>query len=179
MIEIIPRIYSKKVMIKFINERKKDEEDVENLLDLVFSPSRFHLSSYSLRLGVQKINSLCYVAKNETGMLLGVVRQWPVQIGDCFDNISLLTGPVAVHPTAQGEGLGSSLLNLSLSKSKEEGWKRALLIGDLNYYKSFGFRQQSTQRVIFPPPTDPRRVLFLELQIGSFKGLAGKVRRFT
>ena len=165
-------------MIKFEEESQKDEEAVEHLLDIAFSPSRIHLSSYSLREGVKKIDSLCYIAKNTIGDVLGVVRQWPILIGDDRDNISLLTGPIAVHPTVQGEGLGSSLLNLSLNRSRDEGWKRALLIGDYEYYRSFGFRQQIEEKIIFPPPTDSKRVLFLELQKDSFQGLDGHVRSY-
>ena len=165
-------------MIEIEKESQKDEEAVENLLDIAFSPSRIHLSSYSLRQGVKKIDSLCFIAKNAVGEVMGVIRQWPVLIGDDYDHISLLIGPIAVHPTVQGEGLGSFLINLSLKKSREEGWKRALLIGDYEYYKSFGFRQQLEQKIIFPPPTDPKRVLLLELQKDSFKGLVGHVRGY-
>ena len=166
-------------MINFVEENKKDEEAVEDLLNYVFSPSRFHLSSYSLRKGVQKIDSLCFVAKRETGDVLGVVRQWPIIVGNDPKNISLLTGPVAVHPIVQGEGIGSALINLSLGSSKQQGWKRAVLIGDYGYYKNFGFYQQLEQKVIFPSPTDPKRVLLLEIEHGSFKGLTGNVRSFS
>ena len=165
-------------MIEIEKESQKDEEAVETLLDIAFSPSRIHLSSYSLRQGVKKIDSLCFIAKNAFGEVMGVIRQWPVLIGDDYDHISLLIGPIAVHPTVQGEGLGSFLINLSLKKSREEGWTRALLIGDYEYYKSFGFRQQLEQKIIFPPPTDPKRVLLLELQKDSFKGLGGHVRGY-
>ncbi|PQM56190.1 MAG: GNAT family N-acetyltransferase [Rhodobacteraceae bacterium] len=165
-------------MIEIEKESQKDEEAVETLLDIAFSPSRIHLSSYSLRQGVKKIDSLCFIAKNAVGEVMGVIRQWPVLIGDDYDHISLLIGPIAVHPTVQGEGLGSFLINLSLKKSREEGWTRALLIGDYEYYKSFGFRQQLEQQIIFPPPTDPKRVLLLELQKDSFKGLGGHVRGY-
>ena len=166
-------------MINFVEESQKDEGAVENLLNHVFSPSRFHLSSYSLRKGVKKIASLCFVAKMETGDVLGVVRQWPIIVGNDPKNISLLTGPVAVHPIVQGEGIGSALINLSLGSSKQQGWKRAVLIGDYGYYRNFGFYQQLEQKVIFPSPTDPKRVLLLEIEKGSFKGLNGKVRAFT
>ena len=165
-------------MIEIEKESQKDEEAVETLLDIAFSPSRIHLSSYSLRQGVKKIDSLCFIAKNAVGEVMGVIRQWPVLIGDDYDHISLLIGPIAVHPIVQGEGLGSFLINLSLKKSREEGWTRALLIGDYEYYKSFGFRQQLEQKIIFPPPTDPKRVLLLELQKDSFKGLGGHVRGY-
>ncbi len=165
-------------MIKFVKESRKDSDAIENLLDIAFSPSRIHLSSYSLREDVPKLESLCFTAKNEFGDILGVVRQWPILIGHAPDNASLLTGPVAVHPIVQGEGLGSSLLNLSLSRAKDEGWKRAILIGDFQYYRHFGFKQQAGKSITFPPPTDTRRVLFLEIESGSFKRLNGKVHKY-
>ena len=48
-------------MIVFKHETKSDEEGIENLLDLVFSPSRINLSSYSLRKKVPKVKTLCFV----------------------------------------------------------------------------------------------------------------------
>ena len=164
-------------MIEFKYESPSDEEKVENLLDLVFSPIRINLSSYSLRKKVPKIKTLCFVAKNIDGSILGVIRYWPILIGE-RKNLSLLIGPIAIHPTFQGEGLGSYLINHSIKVSKKYGWKRAILIGDIDYYKSFGFFQQYGNKIEFPPPTDPKRILLLELENNSFKGIEGKVNRF-
>ena len=50
-------------MIKFKHESIIDRDGIENLLDLVFSPSRINLSSYSLRKKVPKVKTLCFVAK--------------------------------------------------------------------------------------------------------------------
>ena len=161
-------------MFEFRNEIPEDEEAVENLLDLVFSPSRKNLSSYLLRAGVSRVDTLCYVAKSSLGDVIGVVRQWPIVIGR-EKNGSLLTGPVGVHPTFQGEGVGSALINLSIKKARQQGWKRAILIGDLEYYKNFGFYRQKRPRIIFPEPTDPARILLLELESHSFFGLSGQV----
>ena len=77
-------------MIEFKYESSSDEEGIENLLDLVFSPSRINLSSYSLRKKVPKVKTLCFVAKNADGSIIGVIRYWPVLIGD-KKQISLLT----------------------------------------------------------------------------------------
>jgi len=164
-------------MIVFRHETSRDEEGIENLLDLVFSPSRINLSSYSLRKKVPKVKTLCFVAKNTDGTIKGVIRYWPVLIGE-KKQISLLIGPIAIHPTFQGEGLGAYLINHSIKISKKYGWKRAILIGDIGYYKSFGFFKQNQNKIEFPPPTDSKRILLLELEHNSFKGVKGKVVKF-
>tara|TARA_A100001011_G_C13991009_1_gene707227 strand:+ start:25 stop:519 length:495 start_codon:yes stop_codon:yes gene_type:complete len=164
-------------MLEFKYETQNDEDGVENLLDLVFSPNRFNLSSYSLRNEVPKIKTLCFVAKNTDGNVVGVIRHWPILIGN-RKNLALLIGPIAIHPVYQGEGIGSYLINYSITKSKKYGWKRALLIGDIDYYKNFGFYQQKDKKIIFPSPTDSKRILLIDLEKNSFKGLEGKVQKF-
>ena len=164
-------------MIQFKHESENDKQEVEELLDLVFSPSRKNLSSYSLRKNVLKINTLSFVAKNNKGSIVGVIRNWPIFI-ESRKNLSLLMGPIAVHPTFQGEGLGSFLINYSIKESRKYGWKRAVLIGDIEYYKSFGFFQQNNNKIDFPSPTDPERILLLEIKKNSFDGINGKVINF-
>ena len=164
-------------MIEFKYETYEEEEEVENLLDLVFSPTRINLSSYYFRIGVPKVRTLCFVAKKLDGSIVGVIRYWPILIGK-RKKLSLLIGPIAIHPTFQGEGLGAYLINHSINLSKKYGWKRAILIGDIEYYKSFGFYQQNENQIDFPPPTDSKRILLLELEKNSFLGTEGKVLKF-
>ena len=164
-------------MFQFEHETENDKQEVEDLLDLVFSPSRKNLSSYSLRKNVPKINTLSFVAKNNKNSIVGIIRNWPIFI-ESRKNLSLLMGPVAVHPTFQGEGLGSYLINYSIKESRKYGWERAVLIGNIEYYKSFGFFQQNDNKIDFPSPTDPERILLLEIKNNSFDGIKGKVIKF-
>ena len=117
------------------------------------------------------------MAKNNNGSIVGIIRNWPIFI-ESRKNISLLIGPIAVHPTFQGEGLGTYLINYSIKESKKYGWERAILIGDIQYYKSFGFFQQNNNKIDFPSPTDPQRILLLEIKSNSFEGIKGKVIKF-
>ena len=87
----------------------------------------------------------------------------------------LLLGPVAVHPTHQGEGLGALLIAESLNKAQSLGWARVMLVGDAPYYQRFGF--EKLEGVIMPPPTNPDRVLGCELAPGAWDGLTGEVDR--
>ena len=163
-------------MVKFNHETEDDKQEVEDLLDLVFSPSRQNLSSYSLRKNIPKIITLSFVAKNNKGSIIGVIRNWPIFI-ESRKNISLLMGPIAVHPTFQGEGLGTYLINYSIKESKNMVGT-CNLIGDIQYYKSFGFFQQKNNKIDFPSPTDPQRILLLEIKSNSFDGIKGKVIKF-
>jgi predicted N-acetyltransferase YhbS len=92
------------------------------------------------------------------------VGRWP----------ALLLGPVAVHPTRQGEGLGALLIEESLSTAA--GWDRVMLVGDEPYYGRFGFHR--LRGVEMPPPTNPARVLGRALKPGAWDGIAGKVTKW-
>lgn len=151
-------------------ERDSDSWEVETLYDLCFAPGREALSSYRLRDGVPPVRRLCRVARAEEGGFLGgAIRYWPVRVGG---TPALLLGPIAVHPTAQGEGLGGALIRESLFVARAD-WDRVLLVGDAPYYGRFGFAHLSG--VAMPPPTNPERILGLALTPGAWEGVAGEV----
>ena len=85
-----------------LNEETGDDWwEVEALLDLSFAPGREALSSYRLRDGVAPVAGLCLVARErwhhrwrDPGLAGAGGARW---MRCCW-------GPVAVHPTRQGEG---------------------------------------------------------------------------
>jgi predicted N-acetyltransferase YhbS len=145
---------------------------VEALYDLCFAPGREMLSSYRLRDGVDPVAELCMVARDDLGVLGGAIRFWPVRVGTAP---CLLLGPVAVHPTRQGEGLGAFLIQEGLQHAADLGWERVLLVGDAPYYARFGFAR--AEGVSMPPPTNPDRVLAHALRPGAWGGVTGRVER--
>lgn len=159
-------------MYTLTEETPDDWWEVENLYDLCFAPGREALSSYRLRDGVPPVKRLCLVARDDEGIIAGAIRNWPVRVGDKW---ALLLGPVAVHPTRQGEGLGGMLMRRVIATAPEERWSRILLVGDLPYYRRFGFAK--LEGVEMPPPTNPDRILGLELRPGAWVGVTGVVRR--
>jgi len=160
-------------VIELKAEMPQDRWEVEALYDLCFAPGREALSSYRLRDDVEPVLGLSQVARDELGILAGAIRFWPVHIGT---HDALLLGPVAVHPTHQGEGLGGSLIRDSLAQAATSGWARVLLVGDAPYYKRFGFERQD--KIEMPPPTNPDRVLGLPLKPGAWEGVCGMVHRW-
>ncbi|MEF3046190.1 GNAT family N-acetyltransferase [Pseudotabrizicola sp. L79] len=161
-------------MYRLEEETEDDWWEVEALLDLCFAPGRTALSSYRLREGVPTVAPLCLILRDDSGTLAAAIRFWPAMVQG---HDILLLGPVAVHPTRQGEGLGGLLINESLAEAKRLGWERVLLVGDAPYYRRFGFRK--LEGVEMPPPTNPDRVLGLELKAGAWAGVTGKVTKGT
>ena len=157
-------------MTTLARETAADWWEVEALFDLCFAPGREALSSYRLRDGVPPVAELCLVARDGDQSVAAAIRFWPVRVGD---SRALLLGPIAVHPTRQGEGLGAMLISDSLARAVGD-WSRVLLVGDAPYYARFGF--EVLPGVEMPPPTNPARVLGLALETGAWNGVTGKVR---
>lgn len=165
-------------MFRLLAETPRDRDEVEMLLDTAFAPGRTALSSYRLRDGVRPVADLCRVARDEFDAVAGCIRFWPVRIG-AGGHDALLLGPVAVHPTRQGEGIGALLITDALERAREAGWSRVVLVGDAPYYRRFGFTRETAHALRFPPPTNPERLLARALAPGAFDGVAGLVRKWT
>lgn len=165
-------------MFRFLPERPEDTDEVEMLLDIAFAPGRTALSSYQLREGVDPIRALSRIVRDEFDAVVAAIRYWPVRIGDAGDP-ALLLGPVAVHPTRQGEGLGGLLITDTLERAAELGWMRVILVGDAPYYARFGFNRGLTLALDFPKPVNMERLLAKELVEGSMSKVSGMVRRWT
>jgi predicted N-acetyltransferase YhbS len=150
-------------MFTLRQETSDDWWEVEALYDHCFAPGRTILSSYRLRDDVPPVQSLCRVARDDQGMLGGAIRYWPVRIGG---HQTLLLGPVAVHPTAQGEGLGAALIRDTVEQARIDGWLRVLLVGDAPFYSRFGFRH--LEGVIMPPR--PTLTAFLDWRLSRGHG---------
>lgn len=158
-------------MLRISQETSADTLEIEYLYDLAFAPGRRALSSYRLRDAVPPVAALCLVARGEEGAVAGAIRYWPVMIGEYK---ALLLGPIAVHPTRQGEGVGGQLIGESLARAEKLGWERVLLVGDAPYYERFGFHLITG--IDMPPPTNPARVLGRALKTGAFAGVRGAVK---
>ncbi|MDE0850724.1 N-acetyltransferase [Yoonia sp.] len=160
------------IKIQLAREVPDDWWEVEELYDLTFAPGRTALSSYRLREDVAPLPELCLTARDPQGVLAGVVRCWPVLIGE---KPTVLLGPIAVHPTRQGEGIAAILMMNCIDAARGAGWSRILLVGDAPYYRRFGFVPVAD--VIMPPPTNPDRVLGKPLHVGAWDHVFGHVTR--
>ena len=159
-------------MIKILQEVANDFNEIEVLLDLTFGLGRNALSSYRYRDGVSSISELCFVLRDEFDVLVGVIRFWPILIG--FQRSpGLLLGPLGIHPTRQGEGLGEALIRRGLKKANKSGWSRVLLVGDDSYYGRFGFSKNIVKNIYFKNNLSSDRLLGIELSSNSMAGIKG------
>lgn len=165
-------------MFRLLPERAEDGPEVEMLLDTAFAPGRGALSSYKLRQGVAPIADLCTVVRDDYDALAAAIRYWPVRIGETGEP-ALLLGPIAVHPTRQGEGLGAWLMMETLERAAALGWERVVLVGDEPYYRRFGFCRSLAEQLDFPGPVNMSRLLAKELRPGSMQKATGMVRRWS
>ena len=81
--------------------------------------------------------------------------------------------PVSVLPGHQGKGVGSKLIQESLTLAKADGWEAVFLLGDPAYYSRFGFRTDIAES--FASPYAGPYFMALELADGALVGKAGDV----
>ncbi|MGF1500381.1 MAG: GNAT family N-acetyltransferase [Paracoccaceae bacterium] len=164
-------------MLRLLTETAADAPEVEALYDLAFAPGRGALSAYTLREGVAPVAELCRIARDEYDAVVAAIRYWPVRIGGA-GHAALLLGPIAVHPTRQGEGLGRLLIEETLGEAGRHGWARVILVGDEPYYRRFGFRRDLATKLDFPKPVNLARLLVRPLYPDAMDGISGAVRRW-
>ena len=148
--------------LRLLLETKKDLIEVEQLLDLVFTPRRKLLSSYQLRSSANKVNKLSYVIKDTSDSIVGSIRFWNIKI-DSHSSRGLLLGPLAIHPIYQSEGLGERLILNCIDQASADNWNWIILVGDISYYSKFGFSKTLTRGICLGNGHDNERLLGLDI----------------
>ena len=78
-------------------------------------------------------------------------------------NKGLLLGPLAVKPGHDGKGYGVALVETTIKIiKKSKKYNFIVLVGDIDYYRRFNFKQIS-QPLNLVGPVNPNRVLILSL----------------
>lgn len=161
-------------MFTITTERAEDGPAIEALLDQAFGPNRKAKISYRYRDGIAPVPDLKLVARDKDERVIGTIRYWPIRIGA---KAALLLGPVAIDATRRGEGIGATLVRQTLEMAAWARHRIVLLVGDLPYYRQFGFAPAAPHGVVMPDE-NPARVLILGLDAGALDGIAGTVRRW-
>lgn len=145
---------------------------VDDLHALVFGPGRFARTAYRVRGRNGHDRDLSFVA-HLGDRLVGAIWQTRVVVGQ---TPSVLLGPLAVHPETAGKGCGVALLVKALDAARLAGAPSVILVGDAPYYARVGFRVIERQRIGWPGPVDPARVLAVEFLPGAVDALVGPIR---
>lgn len=154
------------------DENNNDAPLLSELAAEAFGPGRFARTAYRIREGVAPVSSLSLAAWLD-GRLVGGIRFTAVTIG--AEGGALLLGPLVVHPAHKGKGYGQALAGEGLARSRAQGFRLIVLVGDVPYYGRFGFVPVPPGQIALPGPVDPKRLLALELVPGALSGAVGPV----
>jgi predicted N-acetyltransferase YhbS len=108
------------------------------------------------------------------GEIVGAIRYWPVRIGRA-GLPALLLGPLAVNPERRGEGIGRTLVAQTLDWAMLAGHKLVVLVGDLDYYRQFGFHPAMPHGLVMPKEKTPERLQVRELSPGTLAAFKGTI----
>ena len=147
---------------------------VERLYDDVFGPARFHKASYLFREGVDPVRELSWIAL-EGDRLVGAIRYWPILVGETGHS-ALLLGPLAIAQDRAGKGIGRALMFKTLDLAAQLGHDLVLLVGDVDYYKRFGFVPATPHGFVMPGESRPDRLQVAQLKDNVLGRIAGEVR---
>lgn len=67
--------------------------------------------------------------------------------------VALGLGPIGVLPEFQGRGVGSALMHAVLAAADALEYPMVVLVGDVGYYRQFGFVEAASLGVSPPDPT--------------------------
>ena len=152
---------------------------VERLYDDVFGPARFHKASYLFREGVDPVQELSWIAlegdRPDNDRLVGAIRYWPILVGETGHS-ALLLGPLAIAQDRAGKGIGRALMFKTLDLAAQLGHDLVLLVGDVDYYKRFGFVPATPHGFVMPGETRPDRLQVAPLKDDVLDRIAGEVR---
>jgi predicted N-acetyltransferase YhbS len=147
---------------------------VERLYDDVFGAARFRKASYLFREGVEPVRELSWIAL-EGDRLVGAIRYWPILIGES-GHPALLLGPLAIAQDRAGKGIGRALMFKTLDLAAQLGHDLVLLVGDVDYYKRFGFVPATPHGFVMPGESRPDRLQVAPLKDSVLGRIAGEVR---
>ena len=152
---------------------------VERLYDEVFGPARFHKASYLFREGVDPVRELSWIAlegdRQGNDRLVGAIRYWPILVGET-GHPALLLGPLAIAQDRAGKGIGRALMFKTLDLAAQLGHDLVLLVGDVDYYKRFGFVPATPHGLVMPGESRPDRLQVAPLKDNVLGRIAGEVR---
>jgi predicted N-acetyltransferase YhbS len=152
---------------------------VERLYDDVFGPARFHKASYLFREGVDPVRELSWIAlegdRPGNERLVGAIRYWPILVGET-GHTALLLGPLAIAQDRAGKGIGRALMFKTLDLAAQLGHDLVLLVGDVDYYKRFGFVPATPHGFVMPGESRPDRLQVAPLKDNVLGRIAGEVR---
>ena len=127
--------------IEIRNEEDKDIDAVREIVRAAFLTEAESKLVDALRANGKASISLVAVSDEK---VLGHILFSPVSTTPPGEARGLGLAPVAVHPEAQSQGIGSQLIGEGLRICKEMGYDYCVVLGGPKYYRRFGFEKASS-----------------------------------
>lgn len=124
--------------IKLREERRGDEAAIRAVNDQAFGQELEGRIVDALRANGAAKLSLVAIREDQ---IIGHIMYSPATIDGKIEGAAL--GPMAVLPAAQGQGIGSRLMEFGNSRLKERGCPFIIVLGHAEFYPRFGFRPAS------------------------------------
>ena len=164
------------------NEIQSDYHEVENLVREafwnVYRPGcNEHFLLHILRNDPTYIKELDFVMIKDNKIIGQNVFAKAQLKTDEKRVIEVLTmGPICIHPTYKRKGYGKQLLDYSLTKAKQLGYKAVFIEGNIDFYKHSGFTYDKNFNIAYndlPKDSDTSFFLVNELEKGFLNNIKG------
>jgi putative acetyltransferase len=93
---------------------------------------------------------LSLLAADDAGIAVGHILFTAVRIDGAAGARAAILCPLAVTPAAQGQGVGSALVDDGLGRLAAAGVDRVFVLGDSRYYGRFGFAPAAPHGLVAP-----------------------------
>lgn len=161
-------------------ERPEEYEGINNLIKTAFSTAKVKDGDEQdfasrLRKGAGYIPELALVMEHD-GRLMAHIMLTVTYIATPRGNLeSLLLAPVSVLAEYRNRGLGTALIEESLDRAANMGYKSVFLCGDPDYYHRLGFRSVAGFGISIKSGIPLRYVMVRELEKGALDDICGTI----
>jgi putative acetyltransferase len=162
------------------NEREKDYRIVEELTreafwNLYVPGCSEHFILHNLRKSSDFIPELDFIAEKE-GQIVGQIAysRGIIRDKEGSEKKIISFGPVSVLPRFQKQGIGSGLINHTISIAGDMGYPAICIYGDPRYYSRFGFRCGEKYDIKTADDKFAIALLVLELKKGALNNMPGR-----
>ena len=166
--------------ISIRQEVEKDFNDVEYLTreafwDLYKPGCDEHLVLHKIRKVSAFVKELDLIACDNDVIVGNIIYSRAKVVNDENKEFEVLCmGPIAVLPSYQNQGIGSLLMEHSIEKARQLGYKGVVIFGNPDYYHRFGFVDAKEYNIQTSWGDNLDAFMVLELYEDSLQGISGK-----
>lgn len=165
--------------ISIRQEEEKDFKNVECLTresfwDLYKPGCDEHLVLHKIRKVSAFVKELDLIACDNDAIVGNIIYSRAKIVNEENKEFEVLCmGPIAVLPSYQNQGIGSLLMEHSIEKARQLGYKGIVIFGNPDYYHRFGFVNAKEYNIRTSWGDNLDAFMALELYEDSLKGVSG------